>query len=751
MLAPRHALLAASAALVVVSLGSVVDAAVITLQPSSQDAYIQQNKPNRITGAGPSHTRVRVQGSPPGTQVWRGLMQFDLATIPTGAIVNSATMELYQGSVANSPPPLSHGLYRINASWLQSAVKWNNQPAHNAVASAITNVIGGQGPRTFDVSGDVQSFVNVCTVDHGWMIKSTTETGAGVNNDDVNYVAKEENAIPDQPKRPKLTVDFTPPPCTVDADCADASECTINERCVMGACVVDPLDCDDDDPCTDDICDCTIGCINAPICNDGFSCTLDTCDPETLECTNTAMDSLCTTDCSIGTCVADPDSTVVDPVTGCVTTGTQPDGTACTDEGNVCTDDECLAGVCSHPAKPDGTSCVDTDLCTDGDECSGGICGGSTVTCTPLSQCHDAGICNPMTGICSNPPKLLGSGCDDANACTATDTCDGGGMCVGSGSTPCTPLSQCHDAGVCDPMSGMCSNPPKTMGAGCDDGSLCTQTDECDGAGACVGSNDVVCTPLDDCHVAGTCNPGTGMCSNPNAGDGTPCDDGNTCTIEDECTAGSCGGNSMTCGDGTVQSGCNEECEDPGDTDPNCTADCQFLCGPTPEPGCRQPVLGGKAFFKLNDKTPDKRDKLLWKWIKGAATTIGEFGTPETDDDYTLCIWDESANPQPLIFASIPPDGTCGTKPCWNATAKRKKYKDKLLDPDGIQFTLLKPGIDTKAKIIVKGKGEPLVMPALPLTPTVTVQLHSEDGICWGASYSNPKLNVTEQFKSRAD
>jgi hypothetical protein len=162
-------------------------------------------------------------------------------------------------------------------------------------------------------------------------------------------------------------------------------------------------------------------------------------------------------------------------------------------------------------------------------------------------------------------------------------------------------------------------------------------------------------------------------------------------------------------------------------------------------------VLAGKAFFKLNDKSPDKRDKLLWKWIKGAATTIGEFGTPEADTDYTLCVWDESANPQPLIFASIPPAGTCGTKPCWNANSKRKKYKDKLLDPDGIQFTLLKPGIDTKAKIIVKGKGEPLAMPALPLTPTVTVQLHSEGGLCWEAAYSNPKLNVAEQFKSRAD
>jgi hypothetical protein len=65
---------------------------------------------------------------------------------------------------------------------------------------------------------------------------------------------------------------------------------------------------------------------------------------------------------------------------------------------------------------------------------------------------------------------------------------------------------------------------------------------------------------------------------------GTGCNDGNTCTISDACTGGVCGGNSITCGDSMVQVGCNEDCDIPGGG-PNCTADCHFVCGPTPQTG----------------------------------------------------------------------------------------------------------------------------------------------------------------------
>src|SRR5437762_2110480 len=77
----------------------------------------------------------------------------------------------------------------------------------------------------------------------------------------------------------------------------------------------------------------------------------------------------------------------------------------------------------------------------------------------------------------------------------------------------CTALDQCHAAGTCDTSTGVCSNPNAANGTACSDGNACTQTDTCQN-GTCTGSNPVVCTALDQCHVAGSCDTSTGVCSN---------------------------------------------------------------------------------------------------------------------------------------------------------------------------------------------------------------------------------------------
>jgi hypothetical protein len=67
-----------------------------------------------------------------------------------------------------------------------------------------------------------------------------------------------------------------------------------------------------------------------------------------------------------------------------------------------------------------------------------------------------------------------------------------------------------------------------------------------------VGTDPVVCPPTDQCHEQGVCNPATGVCSDPTEkADGTPCDDGDLCTVNDVCTHGVCGG-SPKCGGGQI-------------------------------------------------------------------------------------------------------------------------------------------------------------------------------------------------------
>ena len=302
---------------------------------------------------------------------------------------------------------------------------------------------------------------------------------------------------------------------------------------------------------------------NGTACNDGDACTqTDACEA-----------GVCTGSNPV-TCTASDqchDAGTCNPGTGVCSNPQKPNGSAC-DDGNACTQtdacetgvctgrnpvactasDPCheagtcdtVTGVCSNPQKPNGSACNDGSACTQTDACEAGVCTGSNpVTCTASDQCHDAGTCDTVTGACSNPPKANGSACNDGNACSQTDACEAG-VCTGSNPVSCTASDQCHDAGVCDPGSGTCSNPPKADGTPCDDGNPNTVGDACFG-GICSAPNlclGVTCAPLDPCHDAGVCDPGTGLCSNPPKADGAACDDGNPCTANDACTSGVCGG-----------------------------------------------------------------------------------------------------------------------------------------------------------------------------------------------------------------
>jgi hypothetical protein len=67
---------------------------------------------------------------------------------------------------------------------------------------------------------------------------------------------------------------------------------------------------------------------------------------------------------------------------------------------------------------------------------------------------------------------------------------------------------------------------------------------------------------------------------------------------------------------------------------------------------------------------------------------------------------------------------------------------------------LLKAGIDGKAKVSVDGKGANLVLPSLAtLAFPLRVQLQSEAGQCWEATYSAAGVsqNDGEHLKARSD
>ena len=231
-------------------------------------------------------------------------------------------------------------------------------------------------------------------------------------------------------------------------------------------------------------------------------------------------------------------------------------------DSNPCTDDVCTMSQCFHTNN--AVACNDNNACTTNDVCQGGACGGAPVVCAPLDACH-LGVCDAVTGMCSNPAKPDGDPCDDNDACTQMDACQAG-TCTGANPVVCAALDTCHDMGMCSPVTGMCSDPVKPDGSACSDSDGCTQTDTCL-AGVCSGANPVMCPPPDGCHTAGTCDQVTGMCSNPAKPDGDACDDNNSCTQMDACQAGVCTGASA------VMCMASDSCHDVGMCDPT-TAMC---------------------------------------------------------------------------------------------------------------------------------------------------------------------------------
>jgi RHS repeat-associated protein len=241
----------------------------------------------------------------------------------------------------------------------------------------------------------------------------------------------------------------------------------------------------------------TEGCEGAGICDDTNPCNgLETCSPA-----------------------------------GCVP-GTPPS----VDDGNPCTADACdpVAGV-THTPVAAGTSCSNGDACDGAEVCdaAGSCVEGTPVTCSSSDQCHDVGTCNPATGVCSNPAKADGSSCSDGDACTQTDTCQTG-ACVGGNPVTCAASDQCHDAGTCNPATGVCSNPAKPDGTACPDGTVCNGAETCS-SGTCASGTPLVLDDGNPC-TADACNPVAGVSHTPVTA-GTSCTDFDFCNGSELCDA----------------------------------------------------------------------------------------------------------------------------------------------------------------------------------------------------------------------
>eukprot|EP00755_Sulcionema_specki_P011113 Sspe_Gene.730::Locus_249_Transcript_1_1_Confidence_1.000_Length_7732::g.730::m.730 len=386
------------------------------------------------------------------------------------------------------------------------------------------------------------------------------------------------------------------------ASCDDGDDGTVLDKCVMGKCKGEPpcggKECPSSRPCGKGYCDKKQNkCMEMDLpdetgCDDGQDKTIgDRCLSG--KCVGTDL-------CANVTCVAvNPCQTPgqCNHLTGLCSTSPKPDGTPCDDGQNNTVEDSCKNGACVGVDKCLGKACAprnncylkgrcdintgncietkkaDKTPCDDGnnrtvhDMCFDGECRGEDkckgVVCSAVSECHEAGTCDPFTGMCSTPPAADGKQCDDGVVSTVNDTClngtcTGKDLCKGK---QCTGGDVCNEVPKCDYLTGECLPPvPKKNGTQCDDGLPNTVQDACQD-GVCKGVNlckDVVCIPKVPCET-GSCDTMTGKCVFEHLPDDTECNDGDARTGDDMCKGGKCVGRDLcanyTC---TAKSQCHK-------------------------------------------------------------------------------------------------------------------------------------------------------------------------------------------------
>ena len=139
-----------------------------------------------------------------------------------------------------------------------------------------------------------------------------------------------------------------------------------------------------------------------------------------------------------------------------------------------------------------------------------------------------------------------GTTCNDGNACSAGDSCQGS-FCVAGAAVSCDDGNVCT-TDSCVAASG-CAHTNVANGTSCQDGNGCNGIESCQ-QGSCTPGIATVC---DDGNVCTTnsCHPTLGCQYQPL--DGIACADQNVCNGSEQCVMGVCaGGGALSCDDGNA-------------------------------------------------------------------------------------------------------------------------------------------------------------------------------------------------------
>jgi large repetitive protein len=158
---------------------------------SVADSWVLQSSSSTNYG---SDSTLKVDSKNGGNA--RVLVRLTLPDIPPGCAITDAKLRLYAGSYKTGRTLQA---LRIAASWTETTVRWNNQPATTGTAATATS---GSGYREWTVTQQVRDMYT--SGNNGFLVRDATENG---NGSEQGFNSREKGS--DNP--PRLVVTFGNP------------------------------------------------------------------------------------------------------------------------------------------------------------------------------------------------------------------------------------------------------------------------------------------------------------------------------------------------------------------------------------------------------------------------------------------------------------------------------------------------------------------------------------------------------------
>lgn len=165
----------------------------------TEDLGVKADKPTTNEGA---KNRIEIKTESGQNKTGRIFAKFDVSSIPAGATVNSATMNVCLNQDPGHTRP--YDVHRVTGTWAEMSTTWDTQPAVSSTVTATANAVSFPGCMSWTVSSDVQAFVDG-TANNGWRIVDQDE--ANTTQFKVKLQSRETQDQPPSP--PTLDVNYT--------------------------------------------------------------------------------------------------------------------------------------------------------------------------------------------------------------------------------------------------------------------------------------------------------------------------------------------------------------------------------------------------------------------------------------------------------------------------------------------------------------------------------------------------------------